>query len=61
MTCWSKCLSMIIAKTASRKVTFKVAKISYSVLEGQSAILTREVKGVGASIDEVRGFGRLGP
>lgn len=45
---------MVIAKRA-RNVAFKVTKItiSDSVLAGQSAVITREVAGVGASINVV--------
>ena len=47
----SKCLSMVIAKTATRIVALKAAKMSDSVFAGQSAVLTLEVPGVGNSID----------
>ena len=53
MKWWSKRLSMVIAKTASKSVAFEAAKIGDSVLAGQCAVLTREVEGVGAYIDEV--------
>jgi len=43
MKWWSKCISMVIAKTASRNVAFKAAKIADSAFAGQSEILTREV------------------
>ena len=43
MKWWSKCISMVIAKTASRNVAFKAAKIADSTLAGQSEFLTREV------------------
>ena len=47
MKWWSKCQSMIIAKTktASRNVAFKAAKISEVALAVQSSVLTREVEG----------------
>ena len=51
MKWWSKrlCISMVIAKTASRSVTFKAAKVSDTVLSGQFAvILMSEVEGGGA-------------
>ena len=42
MKWWSKCLSMVIAKTASRNIAFKANKIADSVFAAQSAVLTRE-------------------
>ena len=44
MKWWSKHISMVIAKTASRNVASKVTKIADSALAGQSEILTREVE-----------------
>ena len=53
MKWWSKRLSMVIAKSASRNVAFKAAKISDTVLVGQSAVLIAYVKvKEEASIDE---------
>ena len=43
----SKCISMVIAKTASRNVAFKAAKMGESVLAGQSDILISEVATTG--------------
>lgn len=40
---WSKCISMVIAKTASRNVAFKAAKIADSAFAGQSENLTRKI------------------
>ena len=42
MKWWSKCLSLVIAKTVSRNIAFKASKMADSVLAAQSAILTRE-------------------
>ena len=39
MKWWSKCISMAIAKTASRNVAFKVAKIRESIMEDQDEFL----------------------
>ena len=36
---WSKCISMAIAKTASRNVAFKVAKMREAIMEGQDELL----------------------
>ena len=41
---------MVIAKTASRNVAFKAAKMGESVFAGQSVILTREVATAGSSM-----------
>ena len=43
---------MVIAKTASRNIAFKAAKISETAFAGQSSVLTREVEGQSASINE---------
>ena len=51
MKWWSKCISMAIAKTASRNVVFKAAKIGESVFAGQFEALTREVTTVDVSTD----------
>ena len=41
MKWWSKCISMAIAKTASRNVAFKVAKMRESIMEDQDEFLMR--------------------
>ena len=41
MKWWPKCISMVIAKTASRNIVFKAAKIAESALAGQSEISMR--------------------
>ena len=42
MKWWSKCISMAIAKTASRNVAFKVAKMRESIMEDQDEFLIRK-------------------
>ena len=39
---WSKCISMVIAKTASRNVVYKATKLVKSTFERQSKMLMRE-------------------
>ena len=39
MKWWSKCISMAIAKTASRNVAFKVAKMREAIMEDQDEFL----------------------
>ena len=38
MKWWSRCISMAIAKTASRNVAFKVAKMRDSIMEDQDGL-----------------------
>ena len=38
---WSKCISMAIAKTASRNVAFKVAKMREAIMDDQDEFLMR--------------------
>ena len=45
MKWWSKCVSMVIAKTASRNVAFKAGKMSETVFETQADFVTPEVEG----------------
>ena len=42
MKWWSKCVSMVIAKTASRNVAFKAARLGDSIFDRQSEILRTE-------------------
>ena len=42
MRWWTKCISMVIAKTASRNVAFKTNVMSQAVLEAQSSFVTPE-------------------
>ena len=39
---WSRCISMAIAKTASRNVAFKVAKMRDSIMEDQDELIIRK-------------------
>ena len=41
---WSRCISMAIAKTASRNVAFKVARtrMRQSIMEGQDELIIRK-------------------
>ena len=41
MKWWSKCISMAIAKTASRNIAFKVAKMREAIMEDQDEFLMR--------------------
>ena len=41
MKWWSKCISVEIAKTASRNVAFKVAKMREAIMEDQDEFLMR--------------------
>ena len=41
MKWWSKCISVVIAKTASRNVAFKVAKMREAIMEDQDEFLMR--------------------
>ena len=42
MKWWSKCISMAIAKTASRNVAFKVARMRESIMEDQDEFIIRD-------------------
>ena len=41
MRWWSKCIPMAIAKTASRNVAFKVARMRESIMEDQDEFIIR--------------------
>ena len=41
MRWWSKCISMAIAKTASRNLAFKVARMRESIMEDQDEFIIR--------------------
>ena len=49
MRWWTKCISMVIAKTASRNVAFKANVMSQAVLEAQSSFVTSEATDQDAS------------
>ena len=40
---WSKCVSMVIFKTASRNIALKAAKISEALLGAQSVFISRNM------------------
>ena len=44
MKWWSRCISMAIAKTASRNVAFKVAKMRDSIMEDQDELIMRKLE-----------------
>ena len=43
MNWWVKCISAVIAKTASRNVAFKARKLRDSIMEGQDSFIMREL------------------
>ena len=43
MKWWTRCISMAIAKTASRNVAFKVARMRDAIMKDQYEFITREV------------------
>ena len=43
MKWWTRCISMVIAKTASRNVAFKVARMRDAIMKDQDEFITREV------------------
>ena len=43
MKWWTRCISMAIAKTASRNVAFKVARMRDAIMKDQDEFITREV------------------
>ena len=60
MKWWSKCISMVIAKTASRNVAFKAARLGDSIFDRQSETLRTEAAQVNSpsheeDFDERRG------
>ena len=42
MKWWSKCISMAIAKTASRNMAFKVTRMKEFIMEGQDELIIRK-------------------
>ena len=42
MKWWSKCISMVVAKTACRSVAYKAARLGDSIFDRQSEILMTE-------------------
>ena len=43
MNWWSRCISMTIAKTASRNVAFKVTRMREAIMENQSELLMQKL------------------
>jgi len=41
MKWWTRCISMVIAKTASRNVAFKVARLRDAIMQDQDKFITR--------------------
>ena len=52
MKWWSKCISMVIAKTASRNVAFKAARLGDSIFDRQSETLRTEAAQVNSPSHE---------
>ena len=46
MNWWVKCISAVIAKTASRNVAFKARKLSDSIMDSQDSFIMRELDDV---------------
>ena len=46
---WTKCISMVITKTASRNIAFKADMMSQAVLEAQTSFVTPGARGQEAS------------
>ena len=44
MNWWVKCISAVIAKTASRNVAFKARKLSDSIMDSQDSFIMRELE-----------------
>ena len=42
MKCWTRRISMAIAKTASRNVAFKVARMRDAIMQDQDEFITRD-------------------
>ena len=42
MNWWVKCISAVIAKTASRNVAFKATRMRDSIMEGQGRFIMRK-------------------
>ena len=52
MKWWSKRISMVIAKTASRNVAFKSGKLVEAFFQDQSVVQTRQLAMEGLSFDD---------
>ena len=51
MKWWSRCTSMAIAKTASRNVAFKVARMREAIMEDQDELIARQSEFEGVASD----------
>ena len=51
MKLWTKCVSMVIAKTASRSIAFKAGMMSQAVLDAQASFVTPEARVQEASLE----------
>ena len=49
---WVKCVSVVIAKTASRNVAFKARKLRDSIMEGQDSFIMRELEDAEVGLGE---------
>ena len=54
MNWWVKCISAVIAKTASRNVAFKARKVRDSIMEGQDRFIMRELDDAEVGLGEDR-------
>ena len=52
MNWWVKCISALIAKTASRNVTFKATRMRDSIMEGQDKCIMRKSDNVDVDLRE---------
>ena len=52
MNWWVKCISAVIAKTASRNVAFKARRLRESIMEGQDSFIMREPEDVEVEFGE---------
>ena len=52
MNWWVKCISAVIAKTASRNVAFKARKLRDSIMEGQDSFIMREFEDAEVGLGE---------
>ena len=52
MNWWVKCISAVIAKTASRNVAFKARRLRESIMEGQDSFIVRELEDVEVDFGE---------
>ena len=50
MNWWLKCISVVIAKTASRNVAFKATRMRDSIMDGQDRFIMRKPDNV--DVDE---------